>query len=120
VLAHSLKDTHRWLITAFGGCVLIAMGSALMIDQLGYPLPYRWAFLILLLPAASAIWDGFRIARLLGWHSIQPLSRLIAGVVFALVGVLLSLRLNTGLILPALTVALGATTVVRAILGRVR
>jgi hypothetical protein len=37
---------------------------------------------------------------------------------FALVGVLLSLRMNTGLILPVLTVALGAATIVRAILSR--
>lgn len=118
MLAHSPKDTYRWLIPAFGGCILIAMGSALAIDQLGYPLPYRWAFLILLLPAASAIWDSFRIARTLGWRSIQPLSRLIAGAMFALVGVLLSLRMNTGLILPVLTVALGAATIVRAILSR--
>jgi hypothetical protein len=118
VLAHNPKPAYTWLVPAFGGCVLIAMGGALAIDQLGYPLPYRWAFFILLLPAASAIWDSFRIARIAGWRSIQPLSRLIAGAVFGLVGVLLSLRLNTGLILPVLTVALGAATVVRAILSR--
>jgi hypothetical protein len=98
--------------------VLIVLGSALAIDQLGYPLPYRWVFLILLLPAASAIWDGFRAARITGWRSIQPLSRLIAGALFALVGVLLSLRLNTGLILPVLTILLGVATIARAILSR--
>ncbi len=118
MLAHSPKHAYRWLISALGGCVLIVLGSALAIDQLGYPLPYRWVFLILLLPAASAIWDSFRAARIMGWRSIQPLSRLIAGAVFALMGILLSLRLNTGLILPALTMALGAATVVRAILNR--
>ena len=119
MLAHSSKDAYRWLISAFGGCVLIALGAALAIDQLGYPLPYRWIFLILLLPAASAIWDSVRVARILGWRSIQPLSRLIAGAIFALAGVLLSLRLNTGLILPGLTILLGVATVVRAVLNRI-
>jgi len=119
VLAHTPKHAYRWLISAFGGCVLIALGAALAIDQLGYPLPYRWMFLILLLPAASAIWDSVRVARIIGWRSIQPLSRLIAGAIFALVGILLSLGLNTGLILPALTILLGLATIFRAVLNRI-
>lgn len=118
MLAHSPKDGGRWLISAIGGFVLVVLGTALAIDQLGYPLPYRWIFLILVLPAASAILDSFRLARVVGWRNIQPLSRMIAGAMFALIGILLSLRLNTGLILPALTVALGIATVVRAVINR--
>jgi hypothetical protein len=69
--AHSSKDAHGWLVSAFGGCVLIGLGSALAIDQLGYTLPYRWVFLILTVPAANAIWDSFRIARIVGGEAFS-------------------------------------------------
>lgn len=97
--------------------MLLVIGSALLIDQLGYRLPYRWLFLILLIPACTAIADGLRTARLIGWRSLQALSRLIAGTLFALIGMLLFLRLDTGLILSGLLMALGMATIVRAILG---
>lgn len=115
---HRPQDGYRWLVSTVGGMLLVVVGSALVIDQLGYALPYRWLFLILLVPASGAIADSVRIARVLGWRSIQPLARLIVGAFFALIGILMSLRLNTGLILPALIVGLGAATIVRAVLGR--
>ncbi len=119
MLAPSPKGGRRWMLSAFGGLVLFGVGGALAMDQLGYALPYRWLFLILLLPASSAMIDSFRLARALGWQNVQPLSRAIAGAVFALIAILMSLRLNTGLILPALIMALGVATVVRAIVGKV-
>ncbi|QFY63818.1 hypothetical protein FZ934_26760 (plasmid) [Rhizobium grahamii] len=63
----------------------------------------------------NAILDSARLARIVGWLNIQTPARLIAGVVFALIGVLMSLRLNTGVILPALIIALGVATMVRAV-----
>ncbi|WP_156408717.1 hypothetical protein [Rhizobium sp. Root708] len=85
------------------------------LDQLGYTLPCRGFFMILLVPASSAILDSARLARILGWQNVQTLSRLIAGAVFALIGILMSLRMNTGLILPALVIALGVATMVRSV-----
>ena len=115
MLAPSPKEGGRWLISVFGGLVLFGVGIALALDQLGYALPYRGFFMILLVPASTAMLDSARLARIVGWLNIQTLSRLIAGVVFALIGVLMSLRLNTGLILPALIIALGVATMVRAV-----
>jgi hypothetical protein len=97
--------------------VIVVLGSVLAIAQLADPLPYRWTFLILVLPAAGVILDRFRLARIVSLGSTQPLPRLIAGAVFALIGIPLPLRLNTSLILPALTVILGAATVVRALVN---
>jgi hypothetical protein len=119
MLAHNSGQDHRWLISAIGGLCLIGLGAALALDQLGYVLPYRWLFLILLIPAVGMILDSFRLAKNFGWRDIRPLSRLITGVIFVLISVLMSLRLNTGLIFPVLIVALGAATLVRAVLGRV-
>ncbi len=115
--AEERKPGHSWVASVVGGVMLVLIGSAVLMDQLGYLLPYRWVFLILLIPASSAIVDGLRIARIAGWQSIQALSRLIAGILFALIGMLMFLRLNTGLILPALIMALGVGTIARA-LGR--
>jgi hypothetical protein len=97
---------------------LLVIGFALLIDQLGYVLPYRWMFLILLVPASIAVADGVRVAKVVGWHRVQPLSRLIVGLVFALIGILVFLRMNTGLILPVLMIAIGAATAARAVAGR--
>jgi uncharacterized membrane protein len=119
MLAYNSGHHHRWLISAIGGLCLIGLGAALALDQLGYVLPYRWLFLILLIPAVGMILDGFRLAKNFGWRTIQPLARFITGVIFGLISVLLSMKLNTGLILPALIVALGIATVVRALAGRV-
>lgn len=116
--AHSPGRGYRWLISAIGGLCLIGLGVALTIDQLGYVLPCRWLFLLLLVPAIGAMRDSFRLATKVGWQSIQPLSRLITGAIFALISILMSLRLNTGLILPALIVALGIATLVRALVGK--
>lgn len=116
--AHNPYRSYRWMVTAIGGCFLIMLGSALAVDQLGYDLPYRWLFLILLAPAASAILSSLRAAKVLGWRHIQPLSRFVTGVIFAIIGILMALRLNTGLILPALIIALGLVTTMRAVVGR--
>jgi hypothetical protein len=104
--------------TALGGCFLVILGTILALDQLGYTVPYRWLFLALLAPASSAIVDSFRVARVIGWRHVLPISRLVSGIIFGLIGILMSLRLNTGLILPALIVALGVVTVVRAVFGK--
>lgn len=116
--ADSRKHRNQWVISAIGGGVLVAVGGALLIDQLGYGVPYRWVFLVLLVPAAMAITDSFRLASVMGWRSIQPLSRFIAGALFAVIAILMFFKLDTGLILPALIMALGAATIVRALLGR--
>lgn len=98
--------------------MLLLVGGALLADQLGYAMPYRWMFLGLLVPAAAAIADAMRIAGSLGWRHVQPLSRLIAGMLFAAIGVLMFLELNTGIILPALIMALGGATLMRALLKK--
>jgi hypothetical protein len=98
--------------------MLLLVGGALLADQLGYVVPHRWAFLVLLVPAAAAIADGIRLAGALGWRNIHPISRLIAGTLFAAIGMLMFLGLNTGLILPALIMVLGAAGLARALLHR--
>ncbi|MGV3491999.1 MAG: hypothetical protein ACO1OG_11825 [Devosia sp.] len=105
-------------VPVVGGAVLLAIGAALLADQLGYALPYRWPFLLLLVPAAAAIADGVRLAGLFGWRSIAALSRLVAGALFAAIGGLLFLRLDTGLILPVLIIVLGVATIVRSLINR--
>lgn len=107
------------LVPIIGGAMLTAVGAALLADQLGFVLYYRWLFLILLVPAAAAIADGIRVAGLLGWRNLHAISRLIAGMLFAAIGMLMFLELNTGVILPALIVLLGAGTVARALFNRV-
>jgi hypothetical protein len=100
------------MVSVIGGAMLVLVGCALLIDRLGYPLTHRWLFLILLVPASIAIVDGLRMVRSAGWRSVQALSRLIAGILFALIGMLMFLRLDT--VLPALIMALGIVTVARA------
>lgn len=111
---HSPRS-HRWIITATGGLFLIALGGVLVVDQLGYMVPYRWLFLVLLVPAISVIVDSFRLAGSIGWRHVLPISRFVTGVIFGLIGILMALRLNTGLILPGLIVALGIITIIRAL-----
>ncbi|KFL32423.1 hypothetical protein JP75_02370 [Devosia riboflavina] len=98
--------------------MLTIIGSALLADQLGYILPYRWAFLVLLIPAAAAIADGIRTATTLGWRNVHALARMIAGGLFAAIGMLMFFHLNTGIILPAVIMTLGAGTVARALITR--
>ncbi|MDM9646357.1 hypothetical protein [Rhizobium sp. S163] len=109
---------NRWIATAVGGLFLIALGIVLGADQLGYVLPYRWASLILLVPAFSAITDGVRIAGGAGWRSVAASTRFVTGAIFATIGISLALRLNTGLILPGLIVGLGIVTTMRALSGK--
>jgi hypothetical protein len=104
----------RWLIPVVGGLVLTTVGAALLADRLGYHLPHRWAFLVLLAPAAAAIVDGVRLAQHSGWLSVAVISRLVAAALFTAIAVLLFLELDTGVILPVLIVALGLGTIVRA------
>lgn len=115
---HSARPHYHRLIPAIGGAMLILVGAALLADQLGFAVPHRWMFLILLVPAAAAITDGFRIAAILSWRDVRPISRLIAGALFAAIGTLMFLGLNTGIILPALIISLGAGTIGRALLNR--
>lgn len=118
----SIQDRGKWrraiLFPIMGGAILTIVGCALLADQLGYILAYRWVFLVLLVPAAAAIADGVRIAAILGWRNVQAISRLIAGVLFAAIGMLMFLELNTGVILPALIITLGAATVIRTLSSR--
>jgi hypothetical protein len=107
-----------WAASAIGGVMLLLVGSALLADQLGFAMPYRWPFLILLLPAGVAMFDSVRIAGFLGWRSVQPLARLAAGALFAAISILLFLHLDTGMILPGLIMALGLATIVRAMTSR--
>ncbi|MEI9900649.1 MAG: hypothetical protein WDN31_11605 [Hyphomicrobium sp.] len=79
-----------------------------MADELGYELPNRWLALILLVPAAFALFDGVRIALRRGRPDIQSLARGIVGILFAAIGVLLAFKINTGFLLPILIMALGA------------
>ena len=112
------RNRRGSVVPAIGGLMLVLLGVALGIDQLGYFIPYRGVFLLLVLPAALAIIDSFRLASIVGWRSVQPLSRLVTGVIFALIGASVALGLDTGFILPALIVILGAATLMRAVLGR--
>lgn len=107
------------LVPIIGGAILTLIGSALLADQLGYVLPYRWVFLLLLVPAAAALADGIRTAGAFGWRNVHAMARIIAGVLFAAIGMLMFFELNTGVILPALIMILGAGTVARAFLNRV-
>ena len=113
MLIHNPRS-RRWMVTAIGGVFLVALGSVLAVDQLGYAVPYRWIFLILLVPATRSIADSFRLARSIGWRHVLPISRFVTGLIFALIGILMSLTLNTGLILPGLIIALGVVTIIRA------
>ncbi|SEQ41780.1 hypothetical protein SAMN05428969_3005 [Devosia sp. YR412] len=97
--------------------MLIGVGSALLFDQLGYEFPNRWIFLVLLVPGGVAVADGTRLAGREGWSDVKVLSRLIAGSLFGLIGGVMSLGLDSGLILPALIVMLGAGTILRAVRG---
>lgn len=107
------------LVPSIGGVTLTVIGMALLADQLGYALPHRWMFLLLLAPAAAALADGVRVAGMFGWRNVHALSRIIAGILFAAIGMLMFLKLNTGVILPALIMMLGGATIVRALLNRV-
>ena len=118
MVPHPLPDRRPALVPALGGAILLLVGAALLADQLGYVVPYRWAFLVLLVPAAAAIADAARTSAVLGWWHVQPLSRLVAGLLFAAIGMLMYLELNTGVILPTLIVCLGAGTLVRTLLSR--
>lgn len=114
----SIQPRHRrgWLVPTAGGVALLLVGCALLADQLGYTVPHRWLFLVLLVPAAAAIADSIRIAPAWGLLSVPVLSRLIAGILFALIGGLMFLGLNTGIILPGLIMGLGAGTLMRTAL----
>jgi hypothetical protein len=113
------KLRHRATLTSLiGGSALVVVGGAMLADQLGYALAYRWVFLVLLLPAAAAIADGVRLSGQLGWRAVPVLSRLIAGALFAAIGTMLVLKLDTGIILPGLAIALGAITIIRTVFGR--
>jgi hypothetical protein len=118
MLVHSPGGGRSLIVCAFGGIFLVALGVALAADQLGYEIPYRWMFLLLILPALGQILDGMRIAGLVGWQNLQPIARITTGFVFGLIGILMSLRLNTGLVLPVLVIALGVATTIRAALGK--
>lgn len=113
----------RWrrnvLVPIIGGATLTLIGSALLADQLGYAMPYRGVFLLLLVPAAAAIADGIKTAGVLGWRNVHAMARLIAGVLFAAIGMLMFFELDTGIILPALIMTLGAGTMVRAFFSRI-
>lgn len=104
-----------WQASAVGGVVLIFVGSALLLDQFGYVFPNRWIFLLLLVPGIAAVRDGLQLAGPLGWEDVKVLSRLIAGGLFGVIGVLMFLGLDSGMILPALIVMLGAWTILRAL-----
>lgn len=107
-----------WLVPVVGGSALLLIGAALLADELGYAIPFRWAFLILLVPAAVALADGVHVARFHGWRSVATLSRLIAGTLFAAIGIMLVLRLNSGIILPLLIILLGMAAIARAVTRR--
>jgi len=115
---HNGRSRFGSLAPAVGAIVLLLVGGALLADQLGYVLPHRWTFLVLLIPAAAAIADAIRIAGIWGWRNVQPLARLLAGALFAAIGTLMFLGLNTGIILPALIIALGAASLMRTLLRR--
>ncbi len=110
----------RWFLRVIGGGVLLALGAALLVDQLGYRMPYRWAFLIILLPAAVAIVGGLRGALADGWRNLRSLSRIITGLLFAAIGTFLALGINTGIILPVLIIGLGLGSTAFALLDRAR
>lgn len=116
------QNSGSWLrsilVPVIGGAMLTLVGWALLADQLGFILSHRWIFLLLLVPAAAAIADGIRIAGVLRWSSTLPLSRIAAGALFATIGILMFLGLNTGIILPAMIMILGATTAIRALTNR--
>lgn len=98
--------------------MLLLIGSLMLVDELGYTLPYRWVALILLIPAAAAIADGFKLAKLRGLSDVHVLARIIAGALFAAMGIMLYLRIDIGVILPLLIMALGGAALLRALLGR--
>lgn len=118
-LGHKAPGLRDWLVPVVGGSALLLVGGALLADQLGYTIPYRWAFLVLLIPAAVAVADSVRIAHFHGWRSVATLSRVIAAALFAAIGVLLFLKLDTGIILPLLIILLGMGTIARALIGRI-
>ncbi|MBS7701522.1 hypothetical protein [Chelatococcus sp. YT9] len=73
--------------------------------------------LILLLPAAAAVADSFRLVLQWGRWNIYPVARAITGALFAAIAILLYLRINTGVLLPILMMALGVGAILRALIS---
>lgn len=108
-------DLHAQIFPLIGGIALLLVGSAMMVDQLGFTIPYRWVFLILLAPGGLSIVDGMRIGRIWGWSDTRVMARIIAGAAFALMAIVMTLGIDPGVIMPALLIALGAGSVLRAL-----
>ncbi|MEZ2126218.1 MULTISPECIES: hypothetical protein [unclassified Sinorhizobium] len=111
---HRITFAPAWISSIVGGSVLVLIGATMFADELGYQLPHRWMALILLVPAIAAIADSIVLGLRLRRADIPVVSRGIVGVLFGAIGILLFLRISTGVLLPILIVALGAGAIVRA------
>lgn len=111
-------QTRASTAAAVGGIFLLLIGAVLMIDALGYELRDRWLALVLLLPASFALFNGMQQALRRHRVDLLVVSRLLVGVVYATIAVLLFMGLQTSVVLPALVVVLGLGAILRALFVR--
>jgi hypothetical protein len=107
-----------WIRSAIGGAVLLTLGTIVLIDDLGFQLHDRWFALILLVPAGFVIADAWRLVGRTGRIGVDAVARGLVGLVYAAIGILLFLGLETSVVLPSLVIVLGLGAIVRAVLNR--
>jgi hypothetical protein len=90
--------------------ILIVIGVLLLLQVFGVTLPNRWWALLFLVPAAAALFAGWRIYTREGtvtWGSAAPFAGAIALVVITL-AVLADIAVNWNVIGPLALIAVGA------------
>lgn len=107
-----------WIRPAIGGAALLLVGVVLLADALDYQLRDRWLALVLLVPAGLVIVDAVRLLARPDRVALIIVSRLLVGVVYAAIAILLFLGMSTSVVLPSLVALLGLGAIVRAVLLR--
>lgn len=99
-----------------GGAILIAAGGLILLrNQTAFSVERWWALLILI-PAAGAMGNGWRSRQQNGRWSAPARSSLIAGIVLTMVAAAFLLDLNWAVLGPVLLILVGAGVLINATL----
>ncbi|MDR3474881.1 MAG: hypothetical protein P4M09_24790 [Devosia sp.] len=101
-----------WAGPPLGGLILIILGGALLLQNVGYQLPERWWALLLLVPAVASLVAALRNYRERG-GAPDTIAELVGGAIFTLLALALFFGLDWGVFWPVVLILIGAGVLVR-------
>ncbi|MFN2291737.1 MAG: hypothetical protein ACK2UC_11140 [Anaerolineae bacterium] len=99
-----------------GGVVLIAVGVLLLFETVTSISLERWWALIILIPAAGAFANGWRMYRITQELTVRARTSLIVGMLLAMVTAMLLLDLDWTVLAPVLIILAGLALLINVLL----